>query len=96
MVRTWMRLEKEQEKLMSESKIWILSISSESGDDFGPFLFRKKPSNQELLDFLRTISPDDCVDEEYEVIEVYDAASDGRPGFSGTYLYIEWSKDTIR
>lgn len=43
-----------------QKKIWVLSIISKSGDNYGPFLFEEKPkSNQELLMFLQNHLPPD-------------------------------------
>jgi hypothetical protein len=64
----------------------ILTVKSESGDDYGPFLFKKKLTDKQLLKFLQKECPGDCVVDE----------EDEGPGFMGTYLHVQWSTDKIR
>lgn len=56
-----------------KSKIWVLTASSESGDDYGPWLFDFKPTDRELEMFLREEAPGEWEDE--------------GPGFKGSYLF---------
>lgn len=79
------------------SQVHVLSISSESGDDYGPFLFGKKPSDRELFDFLNEQCPgemdDASLDEPGEVDE--DGNGYG-PGWKGSYLHLTWTKAVVR
>jgi hypothetical protein len=66
----------------------ILSVHSESGDDYGPFLFEAVPTDEELMEFLReNTSPDEV---EYEDPEEKDG-----PGWNGTYLHLTWTENNI-
>ena len=62
----------------SDNKIWVLLITTESGDTLNPLLFREKPSNQELKEILINKYPE----------EFYD---DG-PGVFGGYIHIDWKQ----
>lgn len=56
-------------------KVWILTAKSESGDDYGPWVFRKPPTNAEITKFLLKRVPS-----EFE-------GGDG-PGHAGSYLHV--------
>lgn len=56
--------------------MWCITITSESGDDYGPHLFNREPTGDEIETFLKELAPCDWYDE-----------SDG-PGFRGSYLHV--------
>jgi len=59
-------------------KIWSVTGESESGDDYGPWLFNKKPTDKQLELMLRT-------DYDYE----FPDAEDGEgPGSYGSYIHL--------
>ena len=64
-------------------KVWILIVSSESGDDYGPYLFKDKPSSKKVEEFLREECPDEFPEDE-----------DG-PGDFGSYLYVEGPEEVV-
>lgn len=68
---------------MKNDKLHVLSVTSESGDDYGPFLFRKKPNDADLLTFLQGHTSE-C-----------DAEQDDGPGWKGTHLHLSWSKQEV-
>lgn len=68
--------------------IHVLSVSSESGDDYGPYLFRKQPTDEELFAFLLKYIEQECND-------LTEPDEDEGPGFGGTNLHIRWSTDRI-
>ena len=58
-------------------RFWVLSVTSESGDSYGPSLFEEKLDDSELEVFLHNQFPD-----EWE--------EDDGPGIFGSYLHIKW------
>lgn len=56
-------------------RVWVIFAKSESGDLWGPWVFERKPSDDEL----ETIFRDECSAE-------WDG--DDGPGFRGSYLHI--------
>jgi hypothetical protein len=59
-----------------KKRLYVVSVDSESGDHYGPFLFEQKPSDKVMLAFLQKhTSPEDA------------EATTG-PGWHGTYLYL--------
>lgn len=73
-------------------KIWSVTVSSESSDYYGPFLFDRELTDKQLEAFLRQECPGEWPDADadyYEEIEG-DGDVDG-PGFAGSYLHIETS-----
>lgn len=68
--------------------VHVLSVKSEACDVYGPFLFREKPSDDELLIFLNEhTSPDDCPVNDDERVG---------PGWRDTYLHLTWTRSEIR
>lgn len=55
---------------------YVLSVRSESGDEYPPMVFKEKPNDEKLKSFLQEIFPDEW--------------GDG-PGIFGSYLYVRWS-----
>lgn len=69
---------------MATKKLHVLSVQSESCDDYGPFVFAVRPNVAQLKTFLRKhTSPDDA-----------DFSADG-PGWKGSYLHLTWSKQEV-
>jgi len=56
--------------------VWVISVKSESCDDYGSHVFDGKPTDDDLEKFLRELSPDDWLD------------GDG-PGFRGSCLHVD-------
>ncbi len=80
--------------------VHVLSVKSESGDDYGPFLFRKRPTGQKLLDFLmENTSECDCGEDgtwaQRDALRKAGEDLDG-PGWMGTHLHLTWSEDIVR
>lgn len=65
-------------------KVWVVNANSESGDDYGPYLFDKKPTDKELETFMKDYWPDEFPEEK-----------DG-PGKWGSYLYISLVESEIK
>lgn len=61
--------------------IHILTIKSESGDDYPPLVFNKKPDKKRLLKILKEHTNEVDADE-----------TAGAPGWNGTYLFLTWHK----
>lgn len=74
---------------VARAEVYILNVTSESGDEYGPFVFLDKPAdNEELFKFLQE-KTNTCDCEEYRPEE------DGCPGWMGTYLHLKWTKTNI-
>ncbi len=56
-------------------KVWVLTARSESSDEYGPWVFRAKPTRKALREFLEKKCP-----LEFEEM--------GGPGEWGSYLHI--------
>lgn len=54
-------------------KVWVVTGDSESGDDYGPFVFSKKPSKEKL----RKLCEEHC-----------DWGEGDGPGNFGSYTYL--------
>jgi hypothetical protein len=61
-------------------KIWSVTGHSESGDDYGPWLFNKKPTDEQLEAILKEDCPGEFEEEE-------DGTYDG-PGSFGSYVHL--------
>jgi hypothetical protein len=71
------QIKKLEGKTMTEKKfVYVVSAKSEGCDDYGPWVFAKKPSMKQLEKFLREKCEEDFTEE-----------NDG-PGEWGSYLYI--------
>lgn len=55
-------------------KVWVVTVQSESGDDYGPYVFAEKPTRKTLKALVRSI-------------EVDGECGDG-PGDFGSYLHL--------
>ena len=76
-----------KETKQKDSAMTIFTVSSESGDDYGPFLFDRKPTDAELEYWLREFCPGEWDDAEDE---------DNRgPGIFGSYLHVDMSEQTV-
>ena len=53
--------------------VWIITAKSESGDEYGPEVYSKKPSEQEKKDF---------------IIETGEAIDNNGPGNYDSYVYL--------
>ena len=60
-------------------KVWVVSAKSESGDDYGPWVFKTPPSTEKLEAFLR----EECSGDFPEPDE------DEGPGDYGSYIHVE-------
>jgi hypothetical protein len=60
--------------------MWILSINTESGDTYGPFVFENKPDDRKSETFLKERFPDE-----------WDVFDDG-PGIFNSYMHIKWTE----
>lgn len=65
-----------KDKLLNVS-CYILLVKSESGDDYGPWLFTHKPTDKELKQFLKR----ECG---------WEFENNRGPGEWGSYLHIDW------
>lgn len=65
-------------------KIVVITGKSESGDDYGPWLFTSQPNEKQLKNFLRQVAEGEFVDG----VETEDDDEAG-PGVYGSYLHIE-------
>lgn len=63
------------------AKIYVLTISTESCDHYGPYVFLEKPSDEELETFCRANWPSEFIDPEGEEPEPVG------PGNWGSYMY---------
>lgn len=68
-------------------KLWLATIKSESGDNYGSFAFKEKPSDEKLKKWLIETFPGDADNECMGLPEGYKG-----PGIFGTYLHISWQK----
>lgn len=59
--------------------IWVIEISTESGDDYGAHLFTREPTGDELERYLKTLEPDETFHGDEE---------NGCPGFRGSNFHI--------
>lgn len=67
--------------MKKKSYVWVVTAKSESSDDYGPWVFAKKPTDDELKKFCQEQCPgefEDCGDE---------SDPDG-PGEWGSYLHV--------
>lgn len=62
--------------------LFVLTVTSESGDDYSPYIFRTKPDDERLMQFLR----DNCY------VPDDDELGDENCGWKGTYLEVEWAE----
>lgn len=71
------------------SKIFVVEAKSESGDDYGPYLFSVEPTRKQLLQMFLEESPDE-VDMAHPELEFApdDSDEDYGPGNYG-YLHVE-------
>lgn len=63
--------------MRNPKKITVVLVKSESGDDYGPYLFSSKPTDKYLEEFLRKECPDEFCCE-----------GDCGPGTWGSYLHV--------
>jgi hypothetical protein len=75
-------------QVKKETKLWVVTINSESGDDYGAFLFKKKPSDKQFKQWLIDNFPCDADPDEYP-------GKPKGPGIWGTYLYWEWNQQEV-
>jgi hypothetical protein len=75
-------------KSKNEMSIWAITAHSESGDDYGVFLFDKKPTDDQLEYWLRELCPGEWEDADSE-------DEDHGPGFRGSYLHIDVSETSV-
>lgn len=54
-------------------KVWVITADSESGDDYGPYLFSKKPSKKD----------------EEEIVKLLDYEDGNGPGDYGSFVYLK-------
>lgn len=67
---------------MKKNEVWVVTGKSESSDDYGPFVFKTKPSAAKLKEL---------------IWEEMDGGDDGDgPGSYGSYTYINVEKCEIR
>jgi hypothetical protein len=72
-------------------KVLAVTINSESGDDYGVFLFKEKPTDQQFKEWLKENLPPEDADPEY----ILEENGHKGPGIWGTYLYWSWSEEEI-
>lgn len=63
-------------------KVWVVSGHSESGDDYGPYVFSKKPSKKALRDLAYSWDGDE--------------EGDNGPGDYGSYVHLSVSHCIVR
>ena len=64
-------------------RVHVVSVHTESGDNYGPFVFERKPDDARLKAFLRKRLPSDDLD------------SDEGPGWCGTYVHLKWTVQRV-
>jgi len=64
--------------------IFVITIKAESGEDYGPYLVKNKPSKEDLEKWLKKKFPDE-----------FDEGEDG-PGDFGSYLFTSISEVSIK
>jgi hypothetical protein len=64
----------------NEECVYVVSGRSESGDDFGPFVFRKRPTDAEKKKLIH---------------ERMDWSEDDGPGDYGSYTYLSVTKTLV-
>lgn len=62
-----------------KQKVWIMTGQSESGDEYGPKIFKTEPRTRDKVLFILNNTPEDFYEDEDEQ----------GPGFLGTYVHIE-------
>jgi len=67
--------------------VFVLSINSESGHEYGPYVFYKKLSDTDLKMFLCDNFPRECFVNNQKCLT--------GPGDFGTYLYTGWLETEI-
>lgn len=70
-------------KIESAGEVVVVTGHSESGDDYGPWVFDKKPDDEFMKAFLKEYAAGDWDDDE-----------DG-PGHYGSYVHLRFSTCTI-
>ncbi len=66
---------------MKNKKVWVLTGKSESGDDFGPYVFAVKPSPEKMSEL--------CHDADGS------EDKDG-PGYDGSYIHLVTEEVTVQ
>lgn len=75
----------QKETTKSEPTVCVITGHSESGDDYGPWVFDKKPSDKFLKSFLKEVAPG----------EFFDGMDDDGPGIFGSELHLHFMTCTI-
>src|SRR5258706_10590534 len=78
-------MKKKSGKKKSTTVVHILTMTSESGDNYGPFFFKKLPSADELFAWLLDGLEFECNDLTGPDIDNHDC-----PGWMGTNLHLHW------
>jgi hypothetical protein len=71
-------------------KVVVVTGRSESGDDYGPWVFDKRPSEKFMEAFLREYSPCEFLDD-----EDYENYEDEGPGDFGSTVYLTYNECII-
>lgn len=72
------------EKLESAGVVCVVTGHSESGDDYGPWVFDQKPSDEFMKAFLEVYAPGE-----------YPPSEDDGPGIFGSELHLHFHACTI-
>ncbi len=65
---------------MTKEKLWSVTAESESGDDYGPYLYRSKPTEEELTKLAKEL----------------DYGEGDGPGYAGSYVYFDIKEVDIK
>ncbi|MFA6512542.1 MAG: hypothetical protein WCV86_05495 [Patescibacteria group bacterium] len=79
--------------MIEVAMIHVLTVKSESCDDYGPFTFAHRLDEQETLDFLREVVPEP----ELNDVVTFNPDEDtwDGPGWAGTYLHLTQSVSPV-
>jgi len=70
-------------KKEKKSFVWVVTAKSESSDDYGPWIFAKKPTDEELKRFCQEECSGEFVDDDN-----LDEDPGNGPGTWGSYLHV--------
>ncbi len=56
--------------------MWIVTATSESGDDYGPFIYRNEPNEEQLT----------------KLVKELDWGGGNGPGYAGSYVHLSVAK----
>jgi len=84
------KLSEQNELEKNMKKVIVVTGRNESGDDYGPWVFDKRPSEKFMEAFLREYSPDEFLDD-----EDYENYEDEGPGDFGSCISLVYNECII-